>query len=201
MWKKNYYSDLRKRIPDGCRGTTLTELIVTLALAGIFMTAALSALTFGFSAYQRLEIKIRARRLSGILMDRIAEEIESARSPGDAGDTVFELPSGQEAEWIAFRDRDGRSIVIFASESDPGAGIKESSGSGRLLIRYSAEQNGEKYDWYYDREAYMGYTIEKLTFGRDDPEGHPDVIRIGIKLRHENTGITCEAFRYVRPLE
>lgn len=190
-----------EEIPVGCRGTTLTELIVTLALVGIFMTVALSALTFGFSAYQRLEIRIRARRLNGILMDRVAEEIESARSAGDAGETVFELPSGQEADWIAFRDRDGRSIVIFASESDPGAGIKENSGSGQLFIRYSSEQNGEIYDWHYDREAYMGYTIEKLTFGRDDPVGHPNVIRIGLTLRHENTGITSEAFRYVRPPE
>ena len=42
-----------------------------------------------------------------------------------------------------------------------------------------------------------GYEIEHLSFTRDDPEEHPDVVRIDLTLKHRQSGYTYSTFRYV----
>lgn len=50
----------------------------------------------------------------------------------------------------------------------------------------------------YDGELYRGFSIEKLTFCLENPEKHPDVVRIDLTLRDERTGNMVMASDYVR---
>lgn len=53
----------------------------------------------------------------------------------------------------------------------------------------------------FGEEVYPGYMVERLTFTRDEPENHPDVIRIELVVRNEQTGISASASDYVRLYE
>ncbi len=192
------------------RGTTLVELIVTFALIGLFMAAASVMMTTSLRLFTRMQATSRAVTVSDMILDKVAGEISAAvlpvGSPG-ADDYYFWLESSENGNWVAFKNRLGSPVAIFAAPRDGAAGNADagSLGSGELFVRYYELVNGEhvlrkqpEVDWRYDDQVYMGYRITKLSFSQADRGEKPGVIKIDLTLKHEATGFEYSAHRFAR---
>lgn len=200
---------LRRRKHFGKAGTTLVELIVTFALIGIFMTAAASMLTSSLRLFTRMQSTSRAILVSDNLLDKITGEISAAKtfnSNSEQDGYYFWLEPGvEQSRWIVFQNRNASPIALFASESTAtGKADTAAMGEGQLFLKYYKISGAEEYrdqeeiDWHYDSRIYMGYKISDLHFSIEDPEDHPDVVRVDMTLTHTKTGFTYESFRYAR---
>lgn len=192
------------------RGTTLVELIVTFALIGLFMAAASVMMTTSLRLFTRMQATSRAVTVSDMILDKVAGEISAAvlpvGSPG-ADDYYFWLESSENGNWVAFKNRLGSPVAIFAAPRDGAAGNADAGaiGSGELFVRYYELVNGEhvlrkqpEVDWRYDDQVYMGYRITKLSFSQADRGEKPGVIKIDLTLKHEATGFEYSAYRFAR---
>ena len=192
-------------------GTTLVEMIVTFTLIGLFMTAAASMLTSSLQLFGRMQSTSSAILVSDLILDKVAGEIVAAEVPREKdayGEGYYfwlepeaASPNGR-SRWVVFQNRSRSPIAIFAApttgegKADPG-----NMGHGQLFIRYYAVSKTEhkevqEIDWHYDRNAYMNYTIQDLWFTRDEPDTHPNVIKINLTLKNEQTGFEYYTYRY-----
>lgn len=208
MWKR-WIQSMKKKTA----GTTLVELIVTFALIGIFMTAASFMLSSTLNLFARMQATYSAVTVSDLLLDKIAGEIAAAREPQmDKNDEAigdgyyFWMAADEKSEWITMWNRSKSPLAIYA-EPDP-----KNSEEGRVLclkyyetVRGNASVSREgttiktpEINWHFDENVYMGYRITEdgLTFTREDPENHPNVIRIDLEIRNERTGFTYQTSRY-----
>ena len=67
------------------------------------------------------------------------------------------------------------------------------------MIHYYAVNRYEAVNWTFDKNFYMGYEIEKLTFSQADPEGieYPkNIIKIDLTLTCKKYG-SYHSTRYV----
>lgn len=186
---------------------TLVELIVTFALIGLFMTASSFVLTSSLRLFTHMQSVSSAVTVSDVLLDKIAGEIAAAKEPNmnqdevafDYGGYYVWLGKDDESEWITMWNRSGSPLAIYA-EPD-----------GALCLKYYETVRGEvgtefkadsvkvpEMDWHFDPGVYMGYHITEggLTFTREDPDDHPNVIRIDLEITNDRTGFTYQAFRY-----
>lgn len=206
-------------------GTTLIELIVTFALLGLFMTAATTMLTSSLQMFSRMQATSSAITVSDLILDKIAGEIVAADIPEkDMGRDngyyfwlepektiqLSETETVQGSQWVVFRNRSKSPIAIFASPAAAqGEDAIHGMGAGQLIIRYYAvsgdkdktPQKGnqkavEEIDWHFDNKVYMNYTIENLWFSRDNVQNHPNVIKINLILKNEQTGFKYFSYRY-----
>lgn len=206
-------------------GTTLVELIVTFALLGLFMTAATTMLTSSLQMFSRMQATSSAITVSDLILDKIAGEIVAADIPEkDMGRDngyyfwlepektiqLSETETVQGSQWVVFRNRSKSPIAIFASPAAAqGEDAIHGMGAGQLIIRYYAvsgdkdktPQKGnqkavEEIDWHFDNKVYMNYTIENLWFSRDNVQNHPNVIKINLILKNEQTGFKYFSYRY-----
>ena len=76
---------------------------------------------------------------------------------------------------------------------------KETDQENLLVIHYYAVNRYEAVNWTFDKNFYMGYEIEKLTFSQADPEGieYPkNIIKIDLTLTCKKYG-SYHSTRYV----
>lgn len=208
MWRQRWSKLWKEK-----SGITLVELIVAFALMGLFMTAASFVLTSSLRLFTRMQSVSSAVTVSDILLDKIAGEISAAKQPDlDPGGMVFKdrgyyvwlgkdgnMDFGSGSEWITMWNRSGSPLAIYA-EPD-----------GALCLRYYETVRGEvgavitgdlktvpEMNWHFDNGVYMGYRITEggLTFSREDPENHPNVIRIDLEIHNDRTGFTYRSSRY-----
>lgn len=183
------------------QGTTLVEVAVTLVLSGILMAAVTAVLSSGIRMHGRMTAVSQAETVANLLLEKMTGELSRAglSDAAESGDCLW-MEQDQNARWLAFLDRDGRLVTLCASTSTEEEADLENPGSGQLRVRYAAmpEAGLKEENWHYDRQVYLGYQIESLTFSRDDPDRHPDVVRIDLTLKHGRSGFTCHTFRYVK---
>lgn len=201
---------LRKGLDDK-RGTTLVELIVTFALIGLFMTAATGMLTSSLQMFGRMQATSSAITLSDLILDKVSGEIAAADIPkkteGSNSGYYFWLEpevatQGVKSRWVVFRNRSKSPVAVFAAPATEGGEADVTRmGKGQLYIRYYAvskeEQKAvEEIDWHFDSKVYMDYTIENLSFSRENAGEHPNVVRIDLTLRNTKTGFEYSSYRY-----
>lgn len=201
---------LRKGLDDK-RGTTLVELIVTFALIGLFMTAATGMLTSSLQMFGRMQATSSAITLSDLILDKVSGEIAAADIPkkteGSNSGYYFWLEpevatQGVKSRWVVFRNRSKSPVAVFAAPATEGGKADVTGmGKGQLYIRYYAvskeEQKAvEEIDWHFDSKVYMDYTIENLSFSRENAGEHPNVVRIDLTLRNTKTGFEYSSYRY-----
>lgn len=183
------------------QGVTLVELAVTFALVGILMAASAAVLISGLNLYTRITAASHAELVADLLLEKISGEISAAVSPEHDGDGYyFWLEQNEDAGWVAFQNRNHRPVAIYASTSSEEERTPENLGRGQLYVKYYAlpEKGTAEVNWHYDSKVYMGYQIENLSFRRDDPDGHPNVVRIDLTLKHSRSGFAYTTFRYVK---
>lgn len=207
MWRQRWSKVWKEK-----SGITLVELIVAFALIGLFMTAASFVLTSSLRLFTRMQSVSSAVTVSDILLDKIAGEISAAKQPHMQGDVASDhggyyiwlgkdgnMDFGSGSEWITMWNRSKSPLAIYA-EPD-----------GALCLRYYETVRGEvgaaitgasktvpEMNWHFDNGVYMGYRITEggLTFSREDPENHPNVIRIDLEIHNDRTGFTYRSSRY-----
>lgn len=145
------------------RGSTLAELMVSFALIGIFMVAAMNVIISAMNIYYQTKSVSMGKQVSDILMTKISGLIEEAQTGSAYGvqDTVIvkTLKITENGNKISFYDGTGSPVTI---------GTK----NGLMNIRYDEVQSGEgdiRYeavDWTFDEKMYMGYEISELKFSQ-----------------------------------
>lgn len=145
--------DIGRKKACEANGMTLVELIVALALTGMFAACAVMMLSSSLRLHTRIQAISDAVIVSHLLLDRIAEEISAADIPAKGEDSTA---------------------------------IPEFLDAGQWTDRYCEER------------YYLGYYIENLSFSRDEPDMHPEVIRIDLTLKNSKTGFQYTAFQYTK---
>lgn len=152
-------------------GTTLVELIVTLALTGLFLMAAVAFMVSSLRLVWRMETASRAEAVSDLLLQKIAAEITSSGGAQERMDAV----DVEEGRLVI---RGGRKEADWdVSQMDPDSG-------------------GD--DWRFDDSVYSGYEIASLTLLQPRPDTHPNVIRIDLTLYNPRWKVTFSASRYAK---
>lgn len=182
MWKFRRMMIGRKW--KDCSGMTLTELIVTFALMGIFMAAATFMITSSLRMFTRTKHTANAVIVSNLLLDKITGEISSAVLPAEGKNGYyFWLEDSGKSGWVAFESRTRNPTAMYVSD-------------GKLFLRDYNDLT--ETDWHFDDKVYMGYRIAKLSFSQPEPVGHANVIKVDLELRHDRTGFTYHAKQYAK---
>lgn len=164
------------------KGYTLIELVVTFALTGIFMTAAVTAILAFMQTYTRVTGIARAQIISDILSQRIIKEVSAASKRNNAEAVII----GDNR--ISFQNRDGQMLTLKSKD-------------GYLKQEYESRENSNNYDndemnWYYGKESYMGTTITRLHFEQVKNGLLPtNKIRMTLELTYQQTGYSYEMKR------
>ena len=159
--------DAMKRIKNR-RGTTLVELMVTLALIGIFLVVSAAAVTNGLRVFVQVKTTANAIVVSDTILDKISGELTAARKRAAVSES-------QDA--VAFYTRTGSLVSIRAKDGrmnmhyDPVTG---SNGNGAVVY--------EAADWQFDQKMYQGLTLESLRFAVQSGSSS-NVIQVAIQLR------------------
>lgn len=165
------------------RGITLTEMIITFALVGIFMAAAVSVITSAVITNSELTASMYAQSVGEMLLDKVTGELAAAQAYEGCslmiGDT--EKAGGTQGNGVAFYDRDGKAVLCMVQDGLLKFRYQESvdvTDQGEILIQ--AQQ-----DWTLDAKAYMGFRITDMQIARANEE---NVIEVKIKIKNLKTG-------------
>lgn len=181
---------IKKKSDGDNRGFTLTEMIITFALVGIFLAAAVSVITSAVITHSEITASMYAQSVGEMLLDKVTGELAAAQAYGTRsmviGDT--EKAGGTEGNGAAFYDRNGNAVLCMVRD-------------GLLTFHYQeAEEEteqGEKpvlpaHDWTLDQKAYMGFRITDMQISRLNAK---NVIEVKIRIKNLKTGFEYTAFR------
>lgn len=186
---KKIAASVRKRIKKlNHAGVTLTELIVTFALLGIFLVAATGVISYVIGIYYTASGNSYGMQVSTMISNKIVGQIEGASAvmePVVSGGAI-----GAEIDSISLVDKTGSRITISASPQTYADGTSEGM---YINIHYDAvtDESTLKYeavDWRFDAKAYMGYIIKGLKFeypGTDYPQ---NVLKMTLVLHSDRYG-------------
>jgi prepilin-type N-terminal cleavage/methylation domain-containing protein len=161
MWKKRKNN----------KGFTLVEMVVTFALTGVFMVAAIGVLVSFTRIQGRVTSFSKVQMASELLAQTIISQVEAAYK-GEDDKAVMIHGDGQG---ISFWNRKGKPLVI------------QSDGKG-YLMEMGAGEGG------YKKEHYMGTVITQLTFEQEYLDDIPsNRIRLTLQMTHRSSGITYTA--------
>lgn len=196
------------------RGVTLIELIVTFALISLFTVLSCQLLSTAFGVFYRIQYLNYGMQVSDTLMDKIGGEIEGAlvgvTRPGidNEPDADGEHTLIIRGDSIDFYEKTGSHIKIRSGVPDYKDEYVDKN-FNQLVIHYygvtSVKEGTEvkviydAVDWTFDKNMYLGYQIEELTFSQADPTGaeYPQsVIVIKLRLKHSKYGV-YESTRYI----
>jgi hypothetical protein len=150
-----------RHILAGRQGVTLVELIVSFALAAIFMTAALALVPSFTNVYLRIINMNRIHDISSVVLEKVVDELSYA-SGYEGGDLILSDPiPGQEGVYssVEYSDDTGNRVRMNADEERG------------LLLTYqeirSDDEDSEilypKTEWYLGSGMYKGNRIS-LSF-------------------------------------
>lgn len=173
---KSFFSEDRNFLEDN-QGVTLTEMIVTFALIGIFMMAAVSVISSAVITHSELTASMYAQSVGEMLLDKVTGELAAARADEGRSIALGEVLVGQEenayGDSAAFYDREGRAVVCTVEE-------------GLLYFHY------EDLDWALDPKAYMGFRITQMEIKRRNDQ---NILEVSFQLKNLKTGFEYAAFR------
>lgn len=172
------------------RGTTLAEMIVTFALAGIFMVSAAAVISSAILMYSELNAVMYAESVGEMLLDKVTGELAGAQDKGGQSMKLTEASQTGETtgDSVSFYDRDGREAALYVKD-------------GRLILHYgelvTVADNGEvltspAQDWQFDDKAYMGYRIKDIGI---EQLSKTNVIEVTITLQNLKTGFEYSTTR------
>lgn len=159
------------------RGVTLTEMVVTFALIGIFMAAAVSVISSAVLTHSELTASMYAQSVGEMLLDKVTGELAAARSDDEWG-----ILMGSTAEWpkeetygnsVVFHDREGRPVTCTVQD-------------GMLCLHY------EDSDWTLDSKAYMGFRITQMQIKKRNEK---NILEVSFKIKNLKTGFEYSTFR------
>ena len=154
------------------RGMTLAELIVTFALAGIFLASVAAVISSSVIVYSELTGTMYAQSVSEILLDKVTGELAAAEPEGDKAFVTGQvLKNGAVlGEGVSFYDRNEKHSCFYVEE-------------GILILQ--AEDV-----WRMDENAYMGYRITDFSVNRLNEK---NVFEVTVKIKNLKTGFEYTA--------
>lgn len=176
---KSFFSK-NKNFSEDNRGTTLTEMIVTFALIGIFMASAVSVISSAVITHSELTASMYAQSVGEMLLDKVTGELAGARADDGRGIALGAVLVDQEEETYgdsaAFYDREGRPVVCTVEE-------------GLLCFHY------EDSDWALDPKAYMGFRIMQMEIRKRNDQ---NVLEVSFRIKNLKTGFEYSTVRCTR---
>ncbi len=170
----------RNKLDD--KGFTLVEMITTFVLLGIFLVAVTRMISYTITLYHETQGAALGMQVSDMIATRIQSEIEAS--------TEIVSVSGNA---ISIKDRNGVQLDICAeadSEADPDA-------DEYIVFKYGeipgeeGELLYEAHDWKFDKNAYMGYSVNAIDFKKaedENPEYDSKVIHMSMTLTSRKYG-------------
>lgn len=171
--------DIRKKmdLAEDNRGVTLTEMVVTFALIGIFMAAAVSVISSAIMTHSELTASMYAQSVGEMLLDKVTGELAAARADADRGIMLGAASVKPEEEAYgssaAFYDREGNPVVCTVQD-------------GLLYFHY------EDFDWALDPKAYMGFRITQMQIKKKNDK---NILEVSFKIKNLKTGFEYSTFR------
>ena len=153
-----------KRIRRNNKGTTLTEIIVSFALLGIFLASAAAVISLITNTYYRTKGETYAKQVSDIVLEKIVSELEGAKyEPVAEGETSGINPAistSRGSSTITLYDRTDTKIDIYADSTDKEIKIYYYD----INNSFDSSKSRSATTWKFDKGVYNGYTIEQLDF-------------------------------------
>lgn len=171
FWVKN------RNLSKDNRGVTLTEMVVTFALVGIFMASAISIISSAVITHSELTASMYAQSVGEMLLDKVTGELAAARADGGKsialGTALAESEEETYGDGAAFYDREGKSVICTVEE-------------GLLHFHY------EDFDWALDPKAYMGFRITQMEIRRRNDK---NVLEVSFQIKNLKTGFEYSTSR------
>lgn len=193
---------IKKNIASNNKGFTLVELITTFALLGLFMVAATRVIAYVIGIYYAARGSSYGLEVTNMISNKIIGQIENAsmiNSYSIEGVTdpvkipyIFDDANGLDQLKLV----DGTGSIVTYSIDDTTKVLK---------IHYDETKNydpstGEGYaatDWYFDPDAYMGYTISRFDFSKAGDDYPDNVIRLDLAVDSPKYG-EFESYYYIK---
>lgn len=169
----------RKDFTEDNRGMTLTEMIVTFALIGIFMVTAVSVISSAVITHSELTASMYAQSVGEMLLDKVTGELAAARADDGRGILLGEVLTKEEeaySDGAVFYDREGREVTCTVSE-------------GLLCFHY------EDSDWALDPKAYMGFRVTQMEIKKRNDK---NILEVSFKIKNLKTGYEYSTSRCTR---
>lgn len=184
---------MSRRFPTGCRGATLVELLVCLALLGLFTATAVALVRPVAALYSRMQSRSRAWMIADTLADALQADLlyaegtlrlaEAAESEGEAARPFrpVQTPPGETPAGTAVEFRRGGAYLLLDAGvtpetlvPDPDGGVgwtrRAAQPAGRLHKRYyrvrsepAEGQSGTFYQYRLGGENGAAYTADACT--------------------------------------
>lgn len=167
----------KMNLTEDNRGVTLTEMVVTFALIGIFMAAAVSVISSAVLTHSELTASMYAQSVGEMLLDKVTGELAAARADDDWGILLGTTVTGPEEETY------GNSAVFYDREGKP---VTCTVQDGMLYFYY------EDSDWTLDPKAYMGFRITQMEIQRRNDK---NILEVSFKIKNLKTGFEYSTFR------
>lgn len=192
---------LKSNIVKNNKGFTLVELITTFALLGLFMIAAARVISYVIGIYYAAQGTSYGLEVSNMISNKIIGQIENASSINtymiDGIEDPVKIPyifDGGDIDELKMVDGTG-SVVTFSIDDTTKV----------LKIHYDETKNydateGTGYaatDWYFDEDAYMGYSISKFNLSQAGDEYPDNVIRLDLAVDSPKYG-EFESYYYIK---
>ncbi|MCM1126292.1 MAG: type II secretion system GspH family protein [Lachnospiraceae bacterium] len=165
------------KFSDDNRGITLTEMIVTFALIGIFMAAAVSVISSAVITHSELTASMYAQSVGEMLLDKVTGELAAARADEGRDIALGTIPAQEEEDSCpvsaAFYDREGKPVVCTVED-------------GLLCLHY------EDSDWMLDSKAYMGFRITQMEIKRRNDQ---NILEVSFTIKNLKTGFEYSTSR------
>lgn len=196
------------------KGTTIVELVVTFALLGIFMVAAMRVIFSTMDTYYQVRSESYGIQISSMLADKIRGELENAlvtvqKSDFLQGADGKNLSGGvmlaKDGSFIEFTNTNGSHVVLKLDKLKSRVGedgtIMEAETDELYLTEYFYAVNSidtdddgndiiiEEYkavDWQFALDMYMGYSVQSLNF--EQLEDNKNIIRVDITISSPRYG-------------
>ena len=165
------------KLRDNQKGMTLSEILVTFALMGIFLAAVTGVITSSIRVQSEMTGTMYAQSVGEILLDKVTGELSFAQVGGEESlKTGIVLRDGEIlGGGVAFFDREGEAATFLIED-------------GILLMQ------GEN-AWRMDENAYMGYRITSFQVERLNEE---NVFDVKISLKNLKNGFEYSASKAVK---
>jgi prepilin-type N-terminal cleavage/methylation domain-containing protein len=170
----------QERRKKNIQGFTLAELIVTFALLSIFITAASVLISSTAEVYYKAKGTGESYRVSEIIFDQIAGELERARP------AAFEDAAGDQVTMYLYQD-----AVEYVDEVGRTArmGLYEENGAAYLEIAYASGAAGSfTRGWSFDEQTYMGFYLKSLQISKASGDYLDNVLRVELVLYSPSYG-------------
>lgn len=181
---------IKEKICGDNRGVTLTEMIITFALVGIFLASAVSVISSAVITHSEITASMYAQNVGEMLLDKVTGELAAAQAKESRAIVIGDTNKvgGTEGNGAVFYDRNGKAVLCMVQDGLLKFRYQESANvtqQGEVLIE-------EEREWMLDEKAYMGFRITDMQIIRLNEE---NVIEVQFKIKNLKTGFEYSTSR------